>query len=388
MARTRLKPALLVSLALHAALVALFVLNPSPLPPPAEPAPMQWVIVEVEPPPPPPPVAPPLPPPPQPLRKPAPRTTKSEEAQAAAAPPAPAEPIASDVPKDPLVKPSAPITLFPLPSLAPSTEPAEAPHGRTMHPDDPEFRPDVIRAEEEHRVKRRVDGWAEDGLAEARAQNGLPHPYFSGLREAAKTGLGKRAREAGIKATTSQALTEVGKRYANAASSYAKTGDPNLGPPGVNPRQSEVLKDRMGNMPETMALRALVQATETQNDLSHGKPLIALTLELRQFRDGSPLSAVVLKASSDPTFDAFVLDAWPKTIADAGPPPADAFHGPELRSIWAIEGWLGLPKKLETAISYAPMPGILGFGADKLMPALTDEGYHYEFNARLLRVYQ
>jgi hypothetical protein len=30
----------------------------------------------------------------------------------------------------------------------------------------------------------------------------------------------------------------------------------------------------------------------------------------------------------------------------------------------------------------------MGFGADRVLPALTDEGYHYEFHARILRMYQ
>ena len=387
MARSRLKSALLVSLLLHAGAVILILLqrpaSESTVQPPKA---TEWVIVDVVPAPPPP--APKVVKAP-PIKKAAPKEKQAKaEAVEPVAVPLPPEPVALDEPRSTAPVPSKPINLFPLPSLLPSTEVAEAPHGHTSRPDDPEFRPEVIRAEEEHRVKQRVDGWAQDELAEVRAQGGLPHPYFSGVRDAARAGLDKRAREAGITATTGQMMKEIGKRYADSASSYAKTGDPNLGPPGVNPRQSEVLKERMGNMPEAMALRALVQATETQNELSHGKPLIALTLELRQFRDGRPLTAMVIQASSDARFDAFVLDAWPKSIAEAGPPPADAFHGPELRSIWAVEGWLGLPKKLEAAISYLPMPGIMGMGADKLLPALTEEGYHYEFHARLLRVYQ
>jgi hypothetical protein len=383
----------LISLALHACLALLLYLRPPPPPPREKPATMEWVIVEV-PPAPPPKVVPPVPvPPPEPpkpelaKKKPKKDVEPIAEAQPEEVQPAPAPapaPMAADLP----AAPSKPINLFPVPSLAPSTEVAEAPHGHTVRPTDPEFRPEVIRAEEEHRVNERVTAFAQDELAEARAQGGLPHPYFSGVREAAKKGLAKRAKEQGIKATTTQMMTQIGKRYADSASSYAKSGNPDLGPPGINPRPSERLNERFGNIPETMALRALAQATETQDELSHGKPLITLTLELRQFRDGSPLTAVVLKASSDPKFDAFVLEAWPKSIAEAGAPPDDAFHGPVLRSIWAVEGWLGMPKKLEEAFSYVPVPGMMGIGVDKVLPALTAEGYHYEFQARLLRVYQ
>ncbi len=350
--------------------------------------PQQWVVVEVEPAP----RAAPKAVEPKPIattvrrKRVVPDETKPEE-PAQAAESTPAQPVASDLPR---AASSQPISLFPSLSLAPGTSSRETEpsHGETVHPDDPRFSPDVVRAETEFRVKKRVTTWAEDGLAEARAQRGLPHPYFSGVGDAARAALDRGAREHGITATSTQFMKSIGKRYADAASSYASTGDPNLGPPGINPRPSEQISARFGNGPEAMGMRMLAQATETQNDLSHGKPLIGLTLELRQFRDGAPLIAVVVQASEDSKFDAFVLETWPKAVAEAGAPPPDAFHGPELRSIWAVEGWLGLPKKLETALSYLPVPGVGGIGIDKVLPAMTQEGYHYEFRARLLRVYQ
>ncbi len=385
MHRLRVPPALLASLLLHAGLGLLLQRTTEP-PPVVHTHPLEWVTVDVE--------VEPEPPPPAPRPQPTRPSAKTkptkgavrEPAPAETAPPSTAEPE-SDAPRAVLEKPSERGgLLLPASSFGPDGELSEAPRGRTLRPDDPSFDPVAIRAEEARVVKKRVDGWTQDELAEARAQRGLPHPYFSGLREAAIAGLGKRATEVGLVASKADEMRAIGERYEGAASSYGKSGNPNLGPPGLAPRQSEILKDRLGNNPDTMPLQALVQATELMNDLSHGKPLITLTLELRQFRDGAPLVVRVVQPSRDGKFDAFVLEAWPKSIASAGTPPPDAFHGAELRSIWAVEGWLALPKALAGAVSYLPMPGFMGVGADKLLP-LTQDGTHYDFQARLLRVY-
>ena len=289
---------------------------------------------------------------------------------------------ASDVPCAPR------ISLFPQLSLAPGGDFAALPsRGHTVYPDDPSLSPEALRAEEEHRVGARVGGWTEDTLAEARAQRGLPHPYFSGVGEAARAGLEREARAQKVGATLIQAAAAFGQRYAEAVESYGKGGNPDLGPPGIAPRLSERTAERFGNEPGAMPLRALVQATELQSDLRHGRPLISLTLELRQSKDRKTQTAAVLQGSSDPKFDAFVLGAWPKAIEEAGPPPVDAFHGQELRSVWAVEGWLGLPRKLDKVLSYLPTPGVYGLPLDAALPAVSGEGYHYEFRARLLRVY-
>jgi hypothetical protein len=293
-------------------------------------------------------------------------------------------------PPAPADKPERPpeVTLVPGSSFPIPDGPSEAPRGHTLHPTDPQFQPEAIRAEAEKRVHARVDGWARDALAEARAEGGLPDPYFWRVRDTAIAALGKHAKEAGVTATSRQVFEKMGERYTGAAEKFAKSGNPDLGPLGDAPRQSEIMKGRFGDDPSTLSVRALVQATETQNDLSHGKPLLALRMQQRQFKDGTAPVVELVTSSGDDKFDAFVLAEWRKALAAAGPPPDASFHGPELRTIWSVEGWLGMPKKMEEALSYLPVPGIMGFSADRVLPALTDEGYHYEFHARILRAYQ
>jgi hypothetical protein len=291
-----------------------------------------------------------------------------------------------------------------MPNLELSAEgsfPSGSGRGRTIYPDDPSFSPEISRAEEEHRVQERVNGMAADTMAEARAQRGLPHPYFASVREAVGSKLEAEARAQQLGAPLSQVIQKIGTRYADAAESFGQSGNPNLGPPGINPTQSEKLKELLGDEPNALTLRTMVQATETLEALKHGKPLLTLTLELRQSKAGGLSRTILLQGSGDSRFDRFVLDVWPRAIGQAGVPPLDAFHADELRSIWEVEGWLRIPKALERALAYVPTPGLsfltpipglkeplpLGTSLDSIAAALSDQGYEYDFRARLLRAY-
>ena len=288
-------------------------------------------------------------------------------------------PANSDQPKQD--SPRAPIALFPpdLPLSSRGEMPVEPQRGETIHPDDPRFDKDVILAKEKARVTARVQGFAEDVIAEARAEGGLPHPYLVTLGEAGRNGLTKMAAEKGVRASPELAGKVLGARVQSAVESYGKGGDPNLGKPGREPLLSEKF-----TQPDQNAMKALAQSTEFWDQITHGKPLLTLTLELRQTKDNG-VKTTILKASVDPSFDKFVLEAWPQSIAKAGPPPPDAFHSNELRSIWEIEGW---PAKtaFDKAMTYLPETGVMGVPLTKLIPGAT-KGFGYEFRAKLLRVY-
>lgn len=233
-------------------------------------------------------------------------------------------------------------------------------------------------------MKARVQGWAEDELAESRAQNGLPHPYLMTMRDAGKKGLDKLARERGVRASGALAGKVLSQRYQSAVESYGKGGDPGLA--NLKPGQASAprLSERM-TQPDQQAGRALAQATELFEDLTHNKPLLTLTLELRQSKTTGTRTKI-LKASIDPAFDAFVLEAWPLSIEKAGPPPDDAYRtSEELRSIWEIEGWAA-QTALDKKMTYLPEAGVMGVPLTKIIPGMS-QGFGYEFRARLLRVY-
>jgi hypothetical protein len=381
MSRSSLRLALVVSLFLHFILGGWMVLRPPE--PPVENRPGEIWFEEVAP--------PKKPKPPEEAKKPQPEdkeaAKKKKKVAVSDRPPPEATitesspPARSDAPSADSPRAAPAPNLFPPQiALSPGGSIAVEPsRGETVHPDDPRFSKDVIAAKEKQLVTGRVQAWTGDELAEARAQRGLPHPYLMALRGAGMKGLDKMAREKGLRAPAGLQARALADRYSDSASSYAKTGDPGLGPPGQAPRPSEGM-----TQPEMAPLRALSQATETFNDLSHGKPLLTLTLEFRQTKDNHNKTAVI-KASIDPAFDAFVLEAWPLSVAAAGTPPPDAFHSDELRTIWEVEGWPG-QSKLDKTMTYLPSAGVMGVPLTSLVPHAID-GVTYEFRARLLRVY-
>jgi len=254
--------------------------------------------------------------------------------------------------------------------------PMEPARGQTLYPNDPRFSQEALNAEAKARVTARVQGFAEDELAIGRAQRGLPHPWFGKVSEVIREGLGKLARAENVRPTAGAMVKDYGKRYESAASSYGKSGDPGLGPPGQAPRPSEMLK-----LPEAQALRALAQATETTSDLTNGKPLRSLTLELRQPKGGGAATMTILEGSGDPVFDELVVRGWRALLTSAGPPPDEVFHGEVLRSIWEIEGWQRTKVNPESDF----MPGLMGVSAAKLLGLARGDGY--DFHPKLLRAY-
>ncbi len=365
-----LRAALLASVAVHAALVSWLFNRPAP-PAPAPSTRLELRSFEV--------VRPLVeaPPPPEKPKPVEPKRTTPTTLRASTTPTglvaareaAPAE-APTDVPRE--VEPRR-VSLFP-PSLEPAFDAlrAEPPRGHTLRPDDPSLSPAAVAAREKALVTARVTGWAEDELAEARAQRGLPHPYFTEVRDAARAGLAKLAAARDLKPAEGAAMRAFAARYSASASNYAKTGNPGLGPTGQAPRLSEKL-----TQPEQAAMRALAQATETIQDLSQSAPLLSLTLDVRQPQDGGT-TLVVLEASTDHAFDAFVLESWELATRAAGPPPPDAFRSSVLRSIWAVEGW----PKSSLGKTADLMPDVMGLPIAKV--ATTDA---YEFRAKLLRVY-
>ncbi len=387
--------AFIASLALHGALFAWLVSRP-PLPRPERPAreasriEVEVSFVEPRPEPAPDIQRPPLRRPP--LRREVPTPPPQPEEVATAD----ARAGETDVPHAPSAQPRE---LTRGPTLTPSLEilgggtegPGEggvALRGRTFRAGegDPYGSEAARREEERFRVHGRVDGWAKDSLAEARAQRGLPHPYIGGVGEALREGLGRA--EGGTPAAlgAAGAAEFMLRRYADAAAEYTRTGNPGISTPGLAERQSERLKSQFGG--EAKFVQALTQAGETSLDLAYGKPLLALTLELRLSRDGKPVSApALLQRSGSDAFDAFVLRVIPGALAELGPVPEDALRGQEeLRSVWLIEGWASLPPKLNDAMLMYGVPGMMGIGGDVLLKEIASSE-QFDFRAKLLRVY-
>jgi hypothetical protein len=260
--------------------------------------------------------------------------------------------------------------------------------GRTISPDDPSLSGWVKRAEEELRVKQRVDGFAGDAAAEARAQRGLPHPYLTQVREALRGGL--NAADGGTPAALGahQAVEFLFNQYRSAAEQYGKTGgDPGVIQPGLAPRQTEKQKELFGNEPQSEWTRAITQSADTIQNLAYGAPLLAVTLELRQDPSGRMLSERIVEKSASAKFDAFVLRVVPAALAGLGAVPEDARRGgAELRSVWRIQGWARLPKNLERTMTMFGAPAVQGIPMDVIAKQRAAHE-QFDFRARLLRAY-
>jgi hypothetical protein len=265
--------------------------------------------------------------------------------------------------------------------------PQEAPGGSTLRPDDPSLSEWARRAEEEHRVKERVERWTEDAAAESRAQRGLPHPYLTQVGEKLRASLDAAPGGTPQALGAPDTLEFLFNQYKGAAEEYGKTGKNSVTVPGLSPRQTERQKELFGNERESLWLRGMTQAAETIQNMSHGTPLLSLTLELRQAPNGRLLSQRVVQRSSSSKFDAFVLRVVPEALAQLGPVPEPALRGrDELKSVWRIEGWPRLPKNVERWTTLLGTPGGFGVPADPFLKEMA-ASQHFAFRPRLLRAY-
>lgn len=257
----------------------------------------------------------------------------------------------------------------------------EPSRGRTLRPGDPELSDEVQRLEAEKRVTERVQGWTNDKLAEARAEGG-GHPYFgevgSALRSALQHAEGGRPAQLGVAGE----LERMVQRYGDAASDFAKTGNPGFPPPGQAPTQNEKQKELFGS--DGQLVQALSQAAQLAQDLQTGKPLLTLTFELRQGGDGHYRDGNILKGSGNPRFDAFVMRVVPGAMAQLGPPPDLVLRGrDEVRSVWRIDGW----PAYSTLENTLPAMGVQGLPIDGARKQLRHEALEFDFRAHLLRAY-
>jgi hypothetical protein len=263
--------------------------------------------------------------------------------------------------------------------------PGDAPGGRTVRPDDPSLSELAQRTEEELTVKERLDALAEDAIAESRAQRGLPHPYLVQVGEALRATLDSAPGGTPAALGAPDAAAFLLNSYLNAAQEYARTGKAGVTVPGPSPHQTEKQREIFGDAAQWV--RAYTQSAETIQNLSYGAPLLSLTLELRQTTNGRLLSQKIVQRSSSASFDAFVLRVVPQALAKLGPVPEPALRGrDELKSVWRIEGWPRLPKKVERLTTLFGTPGAMGIPADPLLKELA-ASQHFAFRPRLLRAY-
>ncbi|MFP2961714.1 ferrichrome ABC transporter substrate-binding protein [Myxococcus sp. 1LA] len=261
--------------------------------------------------------------------RPEPPPAGGDTAEPAAPPPALAQDIPRDIPppqQRPNLEPQGLLGGGLLRSGPPST-------GRTLHPGEA-LDPKALAARQAEEARVRVDGWAQDAAATARASSGATHPYFAKLRE----GFAKQ-----LVNPPPPDLKVLGARMkreqVDAIARFGKTGTPIVAEP------------RDQRLEQRNRMQAAVEAGRAANmymvDVT--TPVLALKaiVEVWQARDGKLLDLKVLEGSGDPNFDAWAVTQLRDALASADAPESGGGLGIRddgMRSRWRLEEYLGNPR--------------------------------------------
>ncbi|WNG36925.1 TonB C-terminal domain-containing protein [Archangium violaceum] len=426
MRRSRLLQALLVSLALHVGLgLVLYLAPPSEIGSPSnrQQEPLQFEVVERTPPPsaepprPPPPVAEPPQPPRGPRRPPRvsapPDPPPPSAAPPPAAPPAPIPPEA-EASAPPEVVPDVPraVRLFPGPgglAVAPpaSTPPGASTGGRTWRPGDGPTAEQQL-AEERERVRGRVQGFLDDGMAVLRVENGLVDSFFGEMDTALEKGLSGAplfAYDGVLKHFFKPGPGVILGLQAlqKSAESYGATGNPYS-------RGASIGGERLEDMARSGGAGTRARSSGPSNvdrldAYSKGAGALHAELELEQSRTGQVLSVKLSRSSDNPLFDAYVLEKVPESLAKLPPAPehfAKRAKGESVRSVWAIDGHVSFARTLKVtkldalnAGDAAYLSGLMALGVlsgnfdevrgEVIIPDIRRP--HFDIRTELLRVY-
>ncbi len=390
--------ALLISLALHAALlIAMLRLAPRPREAPSE---VEVEIRYVQPPPPPAPPSAPKPPaidlgtprptpakppsrqPPsaQAVRPSAPSgggdgSGKSEPSRGnleAQAPAAPGQSDASGVPSD------LPRALTLSPSGAVSDWAARSGPGDrgTLLRNEPGGYPDpeALKAQEGYEVQQKVQGWAQEDGAAARVELGNVDGYFHDLGGAME----KEAEKGVNQMLSGNMFKDLARAWIAGAESYGKSGNPYAA--GEQPEKNIALDEdtplarnaqampSQGKQNQSPAwnMKLTMDMQRMARDFFDGKftdGLVAI-VELSQDKLGTLLEARLVQGSGNPAYDTFVLGVAPGALSLLPPPPEKGagIHESGLKSEWAFTGKIVYWRKLKD-VDPATRALLIGAGA-------------------------
>jgi len=194
--------------------------------------------------------------------------------------------------------------------------------------------PKALAARQAAEARERVDGWAQDAAASARASSGATHPYFAKLRQ----GFAKQ-----LVNPPPPDLKVLGSRMkreqVDAIARFGKTGSPIAAEP------------RDHRLEQRNRLQAAVEAGRAANmymvDVTTPVLALAAIVEVWQARDGKLLDLKVLEGSGDPRFDSWAVSQLRDALASAEAPEAGSGLGIRddgMRSRWRLEEYLGNPR--------------------------------------------
>ncbi len=189
-------------------------------------------------------------------------------------------------------------------------------------------------------VKRRIEGWAADDLAEWRTRSGAVDDYFRVLGNALEA-IAQVERPLALDVTAG--LQRMADGYLKDVAQYGATGSPHL-PAGDLPHHTSV--------PDPQGLHAHAAAAADQNarvreTLERMGMELVVVVELTQDAAGRVRDLVVLRPSGDPLFDAHIQRVAKKLDGLEGLPDHVAARNPHgVRTTWEFRGTYDFRKKL------------------------------------------
>ncbi len=205
--------------------------------------------------------------------------------------------------------------------------------GRTLRNTGEAPDPKALALQQAEAARKKVDAWARDSLAEARAESGAPAPYFAKLqKDFTKKLVNPPPPDLKVLAA------RMKREQVEAIQRFGKTGSP-YAPKARDPR-----------LEQRNRLQAAVEAGRATNmfmvDVTEPILALAAVVEVRQARDGKVLELEVLEGSGDRTFDEWAVSQLREALASAEA-PGDGGVGLRddgMRSRWRLKEFLGNPR--------------------------------------------
>ncbi|WP_241758734.1 ferrichrome ABC transporter substrate-binding protein [Pyxidicoccus parkwayensis] len=264
----------------------------------------------------------------------APHQGKPPEAGTGAKPPAPpAEELESDAPLASSESPSKRPNLVPGNLLGEGLTGKPPSTGRTLRNTGEQPDPAVVARQQAEEARQKVDGWAKDSLAAARAESGAPSPYFAKLQKDFSREL-VNPPPPDLKVLASRMKRE----QVDAIERFGKTGSP------------YAPKERDQRLEQRNRFQAAVEAGRAANmymvDVTEPILALAAVVEVHQGRDGKVLDLQVIEGSGDPKFDAWAVSQLREALASADAPGDGGvgIHDDGMRSRWRLKEFLGNPR--------------------------------------------
>ncbi len=244
----------------------------------------------------------------------------------------------------------------------------EISRGRTVRPEDLPGE-DELRADEEHRVTARVEGFLKRDLAYARARGGLPDPEYGALGAALRDATKDVPQFVDVNSPKAIGSSFM-QSYLSAAENYGRTGAPYAEPEGRLERMelpSEIDRAAAGGSAEAIRMKEFFGAGARLQEFADGRGGVEIytLLELRQTQAGDVESVELLRPSGLTPFDTWVMEqangARVVLTWDAGA------RAKPLRSVWRFDAILTFRRKVKAsqldARAVLSMLGSLGLGA-------------------------